>query len=135
MILLDTNILMYAGGALHPCKAPSLRLLQRVAAGEVRAAVNAEALQEILHRFHRTERWADGVRLYELTRQVVPVVLPVTEHVLDEAKRLMERYRSLTARDAVHAATALSVGVRGICSYDPDFDQVVGLRRLVPEQV
>lgn len=135
MILLDTNILMYAGGALHPCKAPSLRLLQRVAAGEVPAAVNAEALQEILHRFQGTGRWADGVRMYDLTRQVVPVVIPVTELVLDEAKRLMEQYRGMTARDAVHAATALSVGVRGICSYDSDFDQVEALRRFEPDEV
>lgn len=50
MILVDTNILMYAAGASHPCKAPSLRLLERVARGDVEAAIHAETLQEILHR-------------------------------------------------------------------------------------
>ncbi len=135
MILLDTNILMYAGGGLHPCKAPSLRLLRRVAAGEVAAAINAEVLQEIVHRFHGTPRWADGVRMYELARQVLPLVVPVTEAVLGRVVRLMQRHPSLTARDAVHAATALAEGVRGICSYDTDFDQVLGLRRLVPDEV
>jgi predicted nucleic acid-binding protein len=47
----------------------------------------------------------------------------------------MQRHPALSARDAVHAATALAVGVRGICSYDSDYDQVEGLRRLVPEEV
>jgi predicted nucleic acid-binding protein len=135
VILLDTNILMYAGGGLHTCKAPSLRLLRRVAAGEVAAAVNAEVLQEILHRFQGSPRWADGVRMYELTRQVVSVVIPVTETVLDGAVRLMQRHPALSARDAVHASTALAVGVRGICSYDTDLDQVVGLRRFVPDEL
>ena len=41
MILLDSNILMYAAGAAHPHKADSLALLERVARGEVEAAVDA----------------------------------------------------------------------------------------------
>jgi len=135
VILIDTNVVMYAGGGAHPHKAPSLRLLERVASGQVEAAVNAEVLQEILHRFHGTLRWADGVRMYELLRQVVPVVLPVTDRVLDRALQLMGEHPTLTARDAVHAASALGAGVRGLCSYDTDFDQVVGLWRLVPEDL
>ena len=135
MILVDTNIVMYAAGALHPCKAPALRLLERIASGEVEAAVNAELLQEILHRFRGSARWDDGLRMYALVRQVVPVVVPITEGVMDRARQLMQRHAALSARDAVHAATALADGMRGLCSFDSDFDQVLGLRRLLPDEV
>ncbi len=56
MILLDANIFMYAGGASHPNKAPSLALLEGVARGEREAAVDAEVLQEILHRYRAIQR-------------------------------------------------------------------------------
>jgi predicted nucleic acid-binding protein len=135
VILLDTNIIMYAGGGVHPCKAPSLRVLHRVAAGEVVGAVNAEVLQEILHRFRGTPHWADGLRMYELARQAISVVLPITEGGLDRAVRLMQRHPGLTTRDAVHAAAAMGEGVLGICSFDADFDQVNGLRRFLPDEL
>ncbi len=73
--------------------------------------------------------------MYELTRQVIPVVVPITEGVVDRAQQLMRRHPALSARDAVHAATALADGVRGLCSFDADFDQVAGLRRLLPDEV
>ena len=42
MILVDSNILMYAAGAEHPNKAASVDLLQEVAEGKVNAAVDAD---------------------------------------------------------------------------------------------
>ena len=44
MVLIDANILMYAAGAAHPNKQPSIRVLERVANGEVDATINAETL-------------------------------------------------------------------------------------------
>jgi predicted nucleic acid-binding protein len=132
VILLDANILMYAAGTRHKCKAPALRLLSRVASGEVSAAVDAEVLQEILHRYRRLTRWADGTRVYELARQIVSVVLPVTVEVMDAARGLMERHPHLAARDAVHAAVVFDQGLRGFCSFDADSDRVTGLRRVLP---
>ena len=60
MILLDTNILMYAAGAEHPYKEPSRQYLERVARGEIEAALDAETLQEILHRYKAIRRWPEG---------------------------------------------------------------------------
>ena len=48
MILVDANILMYAAGADHAHKEPSLRWLERVARGDVEAIINAETLQEVV---------------------------------------------------------------------------------------
>lgn len=41
----------------------------------------------------------------------------------------------LGGRDAVHAATALSLGFDDIVSADRDFDAVPGLRRIAPADV
>ncbi len=51
MILLDANILMYAAGAEHPNRSPSLAVLKAVAETTIDAAIDAEILQEIIHRY------------------------------------------------------------------------------------
>jgi predicted nucleic acid-binding protein len=132
LILVDANVFMYAAGVEHPHKAPSAGFLLRVAQGEVDAAVDAEALQEILHRYRAMGRWADGRRVYESARRIVPITLPITCELIDAARDLLESYGGLTVRDAIHAAVALHSGADSICSYDRGFDCVVGLRRVEP---
>lgn len=132
MILIDANILMYAAGAAHPYKAPSARLLERVARGDVEAVIDAETLQEILHRYRAIRRWEDGRQVYDLARQLFPNVVPISAEVMDRARELLDAYPSLMARDALHAAVVLHESLEAICSYDRDFDGIVGLRRTEP---
>jgi predicted nucleic acid-binding protein len=132
VILVDANIFMYAAGAEHPHKAPSARFLLRIAQGETDAAVDAEALQEILHRYRAMGRWADGRRVYESARRIVPVTFPITIELIDTARELLDSYAGLTVRDAIHAAVALDGDAEAICTYDRDFDCVAGLRRVEP---
>ena len=132
MILIDSNIVMYAAGAAHPNKAPSAALIERIARGEVEAALDAEVLQEILHRYRAIRRWKDGRRVYDLARRCIGTVWAVTAEVTDDARTLMDRYPGLMARDAVHAAACRANGARLICSYDTDLDVIAGLRRVEP---
>ena len=133
MLLLDANIFMYAAGVAHAAKAPCTRLLERVATGELDdAAVDAETLQEILHRYRAIDRWHDGRRVYDLARTIVPVVLPITVDLLDHARTLLDRYQALMARDALHAAVALTHTAGRIYSFDTDFDIIEGMHRLEP---
>lgn len=132
MILIDTNIIMYAAGVEHPHKAPSLALLERVAGGEVEAAFDAEALQEILHRYRAIGRWKDGRVVYDLARQLFPVVVPITAEVLDRARRILDADARIMARDALHAAVVMLGGMQAICSYDRDFDRITGIARIEP---
>jgi len=132
LILVDANVFMYAAGAEHPHKAPSAGFLLRVAQGEIDAAVDAEALQEILHRYRAMGKWADGRRVYESARRIVPITLSITCELIDAARDLLESYDGLTVRDAIHSAVALHSGAEAICSYDRDFDRIEGLRRVEP---
>ena len=122
---------MYAAGTDHPNKAPAVAFLNRVAAGQVDAVIDAEALQEILHRYRALHRWAEGERVFELARGIFPDVLAITAEVMDEACRILSLDQSLTARDAVHAAVVAVYALEGICSFDKDFDRIPGCPRVV----
>ena len=50
-LFLDSNIPMYASGAAHPNREPSIRLLGEVRSGKADACTSTEVLQEILHRY------------------------------------------------------------------------------------
>ena len=64
MLLVDANVFMYAAGSDHPNKPRAIRFLESVAAGETDAAVDAEVLQEILHRYRSIGRWKEGRTVY-----------------------------------------------------------------------
>ena len=68
MILIDSNIFMYAGGASHPNKAPSVALLEGIATGRLDGVIDAEILQEILHRYRSIRRWKDGSKEIQYAR-------------------------------------------------------------------
>lgn len=123
---------MYAAGAGHPNKDASLRFLQRVSHGVENAVVDAEVLQEILHRYRSLGRWDDGKEVYDLVRRIVPVVVPIDELVMDRARSLLDADRVIMARDALHAAVVLEKGLKAICSFEGDFDRIRGVRRVEP---
>jgi predicted nucleic acid-binding protein len=132
VILVDSNVLMYAAGSGHLHKAPSVRFLESVANGSIDAAVDAEVLQEVLHRYRALGRWQDGRRVYDAARQVFTVVLPVTSDVLDVARRLLDEHPRLSARDALHAAVVRHFDLTSVCSFDRDFDAIPWLERMEP---
>lgn len=132
MILIDANILMYAAGAPHPHKAPSVQMLEQIANGDVVAAVDADVLQELLHRYRAIGRWEEGKRVYDLTRRLFSEVLPITAVTLDRARLLLDTDPTIMARDALHAAVVIEERLDAICSYDRDFDRITGIVRIEP---
>ena len=135
MILVDANVVMYAVGAPHEHKAPSDQLLERIIRGEVSASIDTETLQEILNRYRAAGDWARGATVYDKTRRVFANAIPITLEVVDAARKLLDSYPHLSARDAIHAAVCKDASAKAICSYDTDFDGIDGLRRLEPPDV
>lgn len=131
MLLLDANIPMYVAGRPHRLQPACVALFRRIADGQLTAAVDAETLQEILHRYSAIGRRDEGLALYDHVRVVIPTVIPVTAAIMDETRRLMLVVPGATARDAVHAAVARLHGCT-ICSYDRDLDRFPGVVRVEP---
>ena len=134
MILIDTNILMYASGSVHRHREPSGAFLERIVVEGIEAAIDAEVLQEILHRYRAIQEWEKGRRIYDQARAIFQVVIPITAEIVDDARLLMDTHAQLQARDALHAAVCRYVKAERFCSYDQDFDSIAGLRRVEPEQ-
>jgi predicted nucleic acid-binding protein len=135
LTLVDANVLMYAAGRQHPGKGPSAELLERIALGGVDAAIDAEVPQELLHRCRAIGRWPEGSRVYQHARVVFESVLPITADIVDQARRLLDEYSGITARDALHASVVLVHGLDALCSYDAGFDQVAAVSRVTPEEL
>jgi len=133
LILVDANVFMYAAGADHPHKQPSLAFLRHVAGGEVEAVIDAEVLHEILYRYRAIGRWDEGGQVFDLARRIVPTVVPITVEIVERAREVLDAHPAITARDALHAAACQSVGAESICSYDQDFDGIRGVTRVEPD--
>jgi predicted nucleic acid-binding protein len=130
--LIDSNVFMYAAGRDHAFKKRAAKFLEKVAQGAVDAVIDAEVLQEILHRYRALGRWAEGRLVYDTARLIFPGILPVTTEVMDCARRLLDEHSGLMARDAVHVAVVEVHDLDSICSFDRDFDSLPRLRRIEP---
>ena len=74
MMLIDSNIFMYAAGVDHPNKKSSLQVLQQVVRGAVAGCTSVEILQEILHRYRSIDRWQDGKKVFETAKIIAKIV-------------------------------------------------------------
>jgi predicted nucleic acid-binding protein len=129
MIYLDANVFLTAtldeGGAGKNAKA----LLRQVQVGGTAAATSALTYDEVFwlvkkHRGHDDALMSAGALL------MLPnlTIIDVTVEVVWRAHKLLEEY-SLDPRDAIHAACALTRGIKKVVSEDRHFDRVKGIKR------
>ena len=130
MVFVDSNVPMYVAGRDHPLRAPALRFLERVRAGELEACSSTEVLQEILYRYAGLKRLDLARDVYNLFVGLCPVILPVTLADTDRARDLLAEAQGLSVRDAVHAGVMLNNGVGEIATFDAGFELVPGIQRL-----
>ena len=121
---------MYLVGSPHPHKTDAQRLLEKLIANRERLVTDAEALQEILHRYVAMDR-RDAIQpAFDAVLGVVDEVLSVDRVAVERAKQILLGYRQLSARDAVHLAVMEQNGIRDILSFDAGFDAFPGIARL-----
>ena len=121
---------MYLVGSDHPNKVRAGHLLEQLVASNERLVTNAEVLQEILHRYSRIDRRSAIGPAFQTLRGIVDEVLAIEERDLLEAKNILLETTSLSARDALHAATMKRHRVETILSFDRGFDRVDGIERI-----
>lgn len=132
LIFIDTNIFIYASGDNHPHKNPSLRVLEQIALGKVKAVTSAEVLQEILYRYAAIKDLERGFAVFDNCLKIMPVVLPLTKQDILSCRQILQRYPLISARDAAHTAVMLGRGIKIICSYDKHFDSLKEIERIEP---
>jgi predicted nucleic acid-binding protein len=129
VIFVDSNVPMYLVGADHPNKWAARALLERaIADGEV-LVTDAEAFQEILHRYVAIDRREAIGPASEALLGVVDEVFPVERADVERARELVMATR-LSARDAVHLAIMRRRGVDRIMTFDRAFDGLPGITRI-----
>lgn len=135
MKLLDTNILIYAVGRPHVYKEPCARLVNRIGGGEIGYNIDAELLQEILHVYISRGERQRGLTMFDDLVRLFPDLLSITKGDVVVARQLIERYPSLSPRDAVHAAVVLTNGLEDLVSTDSVFDEMVEVVRFDPKEL
>lgn len=125
---------MYAAGAAHPFKDPSVAFLRKLARAPSahNHCINTEVLQEILHRYCSLHKPTLGFELFDAVVNLGLVIHPIEAADMKIAKNLLTRHPRLSTRDAVHLGVALRRGITRVASYDSDFDHFPEIVRVEP---
>ncbi|MGA2976433.1 MAG: type II toxin-antitoxin system VapC family toxin [Spirochaetia bacterium] len=130
MIFVDSNIPMYLIGAEHENKLASQRSLEHYITEGQRLAIDAEVLQEILHRYMAIGR-PDAIQPgFDAILGIVDDVFPIECEDAEAAKDILQGTYKLSARDALHVAIMRRYDIRTILSFDSGFDGYPGLIRV-----
>ncbi len=132
MKLIDTNIIMYAIGKVHPLKEPCREVLQKVTRGETDANIDVGVLQELLCVYSSRGDRAKGLKVIEEMLVIFSTPFVIGRAEIERAKDLMRKYTILTARDAIHCAIAINHRLEGIISTDKDLDIVTEISCFKP---
>ena len=131
MIFVDSNIPMYLLGAAHPNKVEARRLLEQSISESQRLVTDAEALQEILHRYRAINRMDAIQPAFDALLGIVDEVFPIEQADVRKAKDLLLGHKKLSSRDALHIAVMQLRGVKKVMTFDRGFDGVPGIARIV----
>jgi len=126
----DSNIPMYLVGSDHPHKADAQRLLERLISEGQRLVTDAEALQEILHRYTAVNRHDSIQPAFDAMLAVVDEVLTIDKATVQKAKEIILGRRRISARDAVHLAVMGQHKIERILSFDSGLDEFPGITRI-----
>jgi len=131
VIFVDSNIPMYLLGAAHPNKVEARRLLEQSISESQRLVTDAEALQEILHRYRAINRMDAFQPAFDALLGIVDEVFPIEQADVRKAKDLLLGHKKLSSRDALHIAVMQLRGVKKVMTFDRGFDGVPGIARIV----
>lgn len=121
---------MYVVGSSESHKASAEQLLRPLVIAKQTLVTDCEVLQEILHRYASTNRRHAIQPAFDFLLSVVDQVFPVDRFVIERAKQIVLGYTLFSARDAVHLAVMEHQGITQILSFDTDYDQFPGIKRI-----
>lgn len=127
MFFMHTSIPIYAAGRPSEYKETCTRVLEKIEAGEINAAIDTEVIQELLYRYHRLDMEKQGL---EISRNVLRLdlhVLPVLKRDIEDTLNLFEKYssRKVPPRDVLHVAVMTNNGIGEIITVDKHFGEII----------
>ena len=127
MIVVDSNVLLYAVGTDHRHRDASRRLFDAVAAGTLAATTTPEVIQEFTHVYGRRRPRSEASRHARRFAALLGPLVATTNDVIVSALDLYERHDRLDPFDALLAAVARREGASALVSADRAF---VAVKRL-----
>jgi uncharacterized protein len=127
VILLDTNILVYAAGEDHRLRAPCAAIFSAIVAGRVRASTSVEVMQEFLHVYGRRR---DRQQACAAARAYLDILEPLVAPLAEVSRQAVELYAAhpgLDSADALLAAVALTERAEALVTADRRFTAIRGL--------
>ena len=120
---------MYLVGSPHPHKTDAQRLVERVVSDRERLVTDAEALQEILHRYVAIRRPDFIQPAFDALLRITDQIFAIDRAAAERAKEIVLGQPRLSARDALHLAVMEQHGIERILSFDSGFDGYPGITR------
>jgi predicted nucleic acid-binding protein len=130
VIFVDSNIPMYLVGSPHPHKTDAQHLVERLVSNRERLVTDAEALQEILHRYIAIHRLDSVQPAFDALLGITDQVFAIDQAAVERAKEIVMGHPRLSARDALHLAVMEHHEIERILSFDSGFDGYPGITRL-----
>jgi len=132
VIVLDTTILVYATGDVHPLRNDNLRLLEAIADGRIEGTTTVEVIQEFVHVRARRQGRAEAAKSARSFADLLAPLLVARDLTVDDGLRIFERHDSLGAFDAFLAASAIADKADALVSADRAFSSVSRLTHIAP---
>lgn len=129
MIYIDSNVFIAAALYTDDVAEKAREIIKTVEDGELKAATSALTYDEVYWAV-KNLKGKDAAHRASGGLLMLPniSILEVDRTILFEAHKLLDDY-SLDPRDAIHAACAVSKGIKIMISEDSDFDKIKGLKR------
>ena len=114
----DTNVLMYAVGRVHPLRDEARAFFETSLDQQRPLVTSAEVLQELMHAYIAVGRLETLEAAMNLATSTIQTVWSVEPEDVRFAYQLLDSYPGLGARDLLHLASCRRRGVRSIKTFD-----------------
>lgn len=114
MWLIDTNIFIYAVGKPHSNQEDSKKIIEKAVAYPENYNISTEILQEILHVYHNKNQIEKGIDLVNSILDIFPNPFQISTEEIKRGCNLLKKHKTLTVRDALHAAVVKNNNLEGI---------------------
>ncbi len=118
MIYVDSNVFIYAVGRPHPLRSEAQDFFLSSRENGKKLVTSAEVLQELLHVYIPVGRTETLDAAMELAIEGTDEIFPVEAEFVVHARRLAERYPTLSSRDLLHLSVCRLKKLKELKTFD-----------------